>query len=143
MSDAPSGIDDVTKNAKKELALNAGRAVVDDMKKRVEDAPTNTKLKILGAVVGIGVLGIAVLALIAKLWLWAVGLVLVGGVGFATYTVVKPRLAALKKSAEDKLLAGQREREEQERVLAAANAEAHKKKKLEDELAALKQKAGS
>ena len=136
MSDSP---DDM----KRKLALEAGKAVLDDAKKQVEGASTTTKLKIIGAVVGVGLVGIAVLGLIMNLWKYAILALVVGGLGFGTYIVVKPRLAALKKGAEDRLLASSRAREEEERVKAAADAVIAKQKKLDDELAALKQKAGS
>jgi hypothetical protein len=138
MSDGP---DDV----KRKLAAEAGKAMLDDAarqaKEKLEGASTATKLKVIGAVVGVGVLGIAVLGLIMNLWRYAILALIVGGVGLATYLFVKPKLAAFKQAAEQKLLAGQRAREEEARVQAAADAETAKKKKLEDELEALRKKA--
>jgi hypothetical protein len=138
MSEQP---DDV----KRRLATEAGRAMLDDAarqaKEKLEGASTNTKLKIIGGVVGVGVLGIAVLGLVMKLWQYAILALIVGGVGLATYLFVKPKLTAFKQAAEQKLLAGQRAREEGARVQAAADAETAKKKKLEDELEALRKKA--
>lgn len=132
---------------KRKLAAEAGRAMLDDAakqaKEKLETASTSTKLKIIGAVIGVGILGVAVLGLIMNLWKYAILALIVGGVGLATYLVVKPKLAAFKQAAEQKLLAGQRAREEEARVQAAADAEAAKKKKLEDDLEALRKKASS
>jgi hypothetical protein len=83
---------DGVKETEKKLAIEAGRAVLDDAKKTVENASVPTKIKIIGAVVGVVVVGVAVMALIAKLWMYAIGLAIVGGVGFAGYLAVKPKL---------------------------------------------------
>jgi uncharacterized membrane protein YdbT with pleckstrin-like domain len=140
MSDGP---DDM----KRKLAAEAGKAMLDDAareaKEKLANASTTTKLKIIGAVVGVAVVGVAILGLIMNLWKYAILAVIVGGLGLAAYLVVKPRVVALRAAAEEKLLAGRRAREEQERVEAAASAEAAKKKKLEDELEALRKKAQS
>lgn len=140
MSDAPEDM-------KRKLAAEAGKAMLDDAAKqakaKIEGASTTTKLKVIGAVVGVGILGIAVLGLIMNLWKYAIVAVVVGGVGLGTYLVVKPRIVALKDAASQRLLAGQRLREEEARVKAAADAETAKKKKLEDELEALRKKAGA
>lgn len=126
------------------LALQAGKAMLKgaaaQAKADVERAGTSTKLKIIGAVVGLGVLAVVGMTLIAKLWLYAVGALVVGGAGLAGYLVVKPKIATLKQKTEAKLLAGRREREAEEARRAAAEAEAARKQKLEDELAALKAK---
>ncbi len=137
------------------LALQAGKAVLKDAtkqaKERVALASTSTKLKLLGGVVGIGVLGIVAVSLVAKLWAYAVVAVVLGGVGLAGYLVVKPKLTALRAKAEHKLLAGKREREELLRAedarqaaaaakQAADDAVTAKKQALEDQLAALKAK---
>lgn len=128
---------------KREAAVQAGKAVLDDAKQKLETASTSTKLKVIGAVVAVGIVGIGVIGLIMSLWKVAILALLVGGVGVAAVAVVKPRLVALRARTEEKLLAGKRAREEEERARAAAEAVALQKKKLDDELLALKQKAGS
>ena len=138
MSNAPDEM-------KRKLAAEAGKAVLEDAardaKQKLESAPLSTKLKIIGAVLAVGVLGFGVLGLLMNLWKYAILALLVGGAGLAVYLTVKPKVVALKAAAQEKLLASQRAREEEERVQAAAAAESAKKKKLEDELAALKKKA--
>jgi len=131
-------------DVKARLAVQAGKAVLKDAteqaKAKVEGASTTTKLKWIGAAVGVGVVAIVAVNIIASLWLYAVGALVLGGVGLAGYLVVKPKVTALKAQAEQKLLAGKREREAEEAQRAATDAAAAKAKKLEDELAALKAK---
>jgi hypothetical protein len=131
-------------DVKAKLAVEAGKAILKDAtaqaKAKVAGASTSWKLKLVGGVVGVGVLAIVGVTLVAKLWAYAVGALIIGGAGFAGYLVVKPKVVALKQQAEQKLLAGRREREAEEAAQAAAAAAAAKQKALDDQLAAQKQK---
>lgn len=147
-----------------DAALAAGKAMaqraLDDLtlspeekaRRAEEDAKKRRNLKIklvLGGVVGLVVV-LSAMSVLAALWKYALGLLLVFGIGGAGYLFAKPKLAALKQKATARLQARQAEEraaaEEQAKVdaaKAAADAAQAKKQKLEDELAALKQKAQS
>jgi cytoskeletal protein RodZ len=92
---------------------------------------------ILGGV-GILVVGVVIMRLLARLWLWGIALVVVGGVAAAAWFAFKPQLEAFKA----KRLAARAEadaaRTAAARDAAARKAEADAKQKLEDELARLK-----
>lgn len=111
---------------------------------------TKKKL-VLGVVVAtIGAIGvIALFQLIASLWLWAIGAVVVAGTMGVAALLLKPRIDALRA----RLGAGRAARaaeqaardaaaQRQHALVAAEQAKAQEAKKLDDELARLKQQAG-
>lgn len=143
---------DELEKSKQKLVKEAGRALV---KKTIDDLTLSSEEKahrdaedeaasrlrmvklILGGV-GVLVVGIVIMRLLARLWLWGIGLVILGGVGAAAWFAFKPRLEAFKA----KRLAARAEAEAARgaaaREAAARKAEADAKQKLEDELARLK-----
>ena len=120
------------------------RAHEDEAKRR------SRKIKIiLGGVIGI-VAVLSLMSVLAALWKYAVGLLLVLGIGGAGWLFDKPKLAALKARATARLEAKKADERAASEAEAKAKAEAAaadaaraKQQKLEDELAALKQKAQS
>ncbi len=127
-----------------DAAVQLAKAAIKDSalqaQARIQQAPTSGKLKLLGTVVGIGVLGIALMALVAKLWAFAIGAVVLGGIATAGYVVLKPKVLAIKTAATDQLLAGQRAEQEAQTAAQAAAHQASAAQKLEDELASLKKR---
>ena len=120
------------------------RAHEDEAKRR------SRKIKIiLGGVIGI-VAVLSLMSVLAALWKYAVGLLLVLGIGGAGWLFAKPKLAALKARATARLEAKKADERAASEAEAKAKAEAAaadaaraKQQKLEDDLAALKQKAQS
>ena len=147
-----------------DAALSAGKAMaqraLDDLtltpeekaRREAESARKRRNLKIklaIGGVVGVVVL-LSAMSVLAALWKYALLLLFVAGVGGAGYWFARPKIAALKQKATARLEARKLEErataEAEARVAAekaAADAAAKKKQKLEDDLAALKQKAQS
>jgi len=148
---------DAVKRVYEDLTLS------DDEKVRREEerAAARTKLKwklIAGAVIAFVVV-IALMAIIAKFWLWIVGLAIVAVLGVAGYYYVKPKLTGVRvreveATPEPKSLhraASTSERtpspmEDLENAARAAResaaSAAAREKAIDDELAALKAKAG-
>ncbi len=84
---------------------------------------------------------LSLMSVLAKLWVYALGLLVVAGIGGAGYFYAKPKLRALKERATARLTEAREAEEAAERDKAVVDAAAAKQKKLEDELAALKKKA--
>ncbi len=145
-----------------EAALAAGKAMakraLDDLTlspeekerraKEDEGKRRSRKVKlILGGVVAV-VAVLSLMSVLAALWKYAVGLLLVLGLGGAGWLVAKPKLQALKARATARLEARRADERAADEAAAKASAEQAaadaaraKHQKLEDELAALKQKA--
>ena len=94
----------------------------------------------------IGVVGVVMLLSLAialsHLWAYAIGLLIVGGIGAGGYFYLKPKVIALKERTTARLTAKKTEQAAVDKEQAAKNAVAAKQQKLEDELAALRKKAG-
>jgi hypothetical protein len=111
---------------------------------------TKKKLVLAVVVATVGAVGvIALLQLIAQLWLWAIGAVIVAGVVGVAALLLRPRLEAVRqrltagRAAADAERAAAAEQQRQRQALAAAaQAQEQTAKKLENELARLKQQAG-
>ncbi len=135
---AKRALDDLTQSPEE----REQRAEQDEAKRR------SRKIKlILGGVVAV-VAVLSLMSVLAALWKYAIGILLVLGVGGAGWLFAKPKLAALKQRATARLEASRaEERAAAEQAAkaaaekAAADAVKAKQQKLEDELAALKQKA--
>jgi hypothetical protein len=143
---------DELEKSKQKLVNEAGRALVqktiDDLtlspeekaRRAAEDeaASRMRMVKLILGGVGILVVGVVIMRLLARLWLWGIALVVVGGVAAAAWFAFKPQLEAFKA----KRLAARAEadaaRTAAARDAAARKAEADAKQKLEDELARLK-----
>jgi hypothetical protein len=158
----------LAESATQKVALSAGkdlaRRALDDLtlspeQKAARDqqaARTTKKRLVLGvvAVTAVAVVGIGLLQLLASLWLWAIGFVVVAGVLGVVALLVKPRIDAIVARVRGahaertaRALAAARQKEQQQ-----AEAEAHAREqaakaqaaqKLEDELARLKRQAGA
>ena len=138
-------------DAKTEAALSAGKALakqaIDDLtstdEEKSEKAANRKKTLIKYGVIGVvGIVAIlALMSVLAKLWMYALGLLVVGGIGAAGYFYTKPKLRALKERATAKSRARKELEEAQSREQALVDAKVAKEKKLEDELAALKKRA--
>lgn len=156
---------------KTRAALEAGKDAVkrvyedltlsDEEKARREEerAAARQKLKwklIIGAILAFVVV-IALMAILAKFWLWIVGLAIVAALGVAGYYYVKPKLTGVRvreveAAPEPRPIASAtRERGDTEEAQAetaaraardAAEAAAARERAIDDELAALKAKAG-
>jgi hypothetical protein len=138
---------DELEKSKQKLVNEAGRALVqktiDDLtlspeekaRRAAEDeaASRMRMVKLILGGVGILVVGVVIMRLLARLWLWGIALVVVGGVAAAAWFAFKPQLEAFKA----KRLAARAEAAAA-RDAAARKAEADAKQKLEDELARLK-----
>jgi hypothetical protein len=136
---ARSALDDVLLGPDEKAARQAARARVQ--KRRLVVAV------VVATVTGIGV--IALFQLLASLWLWAMGFVVVAGVVGVAAVLLKPRVDALRvrlgagraaRAAKQQALA----QAEQQRhaLVAAAQKEEQAQRQLDDELARLKRQAG-
>lgn len=102
---------------------------------------TKTLLKVIGvAVVGV-VAALSLMSLLANLWMYALGLLVVGVLAGGGYLYVKPKVMALKARAAARLNARTSASDAAARARLVQEAALAKDKKLEDELAALKKKA--
>jgi ABC-type multidrug transport system fused ATPase/permease subunit len=133
----------------KERALDALRSPAERAEHAANNEERNRSQLLKWVLIGTGalVLVVAALALMAKLWKLAMLTTIVGGLGFAAYLVVRPKLAALKARMEQGRLAAQAEEQAAAQVAAqaaAAQAVTQQKvaaaQKLDDDLAALKNK---
>jgi Flp pilus assembly protein TadB len=157
MADLKSLAEGATQKAALAAGKEMARRAIDDLtlspeekQKRDEEAAAARKKSLLkyGVIGVIGVVAVlSVMSLLAKLWMYAIGFLVVAGIGGAGYLALKPKIEALKQRA----LAGReaRRKAEEERkqleaaqaaALAAERAKLEKEKKLEDELLALKKK---
>jgi hypothetical protein len=143
---------DELEKSKQKLVNEAGRALVqktiDDLtlspeekaRRAAEDEAASRlrMVKLILGGVGVLVVGVVIMRLLARLWLWGIALLIVGGVAAAAWFAFKPQLEAFKA----KRLAARAEadaaRTAAAREAAARKAEADAKQKLEDELARLK-----
>lgn len=146
---------DLAESASQRAALASGkemakRALEDltltpEEKAEREAGRKKGRVKTLVKVVAVGVVGVvAVLSLmsvLASLWMYALGLLVVGGLGAGAYFYVKPKLLALKAKAAARLSERTSASEAEARAQAVVDTAAAKHKKLDDELAALKKKA--
>jgi hypothetical protein len=137
---------DVARRALEDLTLPPEEKQRRDVERAGATRKRNIKL-VLG-LTAVVVVGIGVMTLLARLWFYAMALAVVGGVGFAGYLAVRPRVLELRAARERKQLAAAQEaqREATERhakdaAQAAADAKLAEARKLEDQLAALKKKA--
>lgn len=129
------------------LERAVGRAVTDltltpeqkAARDATDEAASRTRLvKVILGGVFVVVAGIVVMKLLAKLWFFGIGLVLVGGLGAAGYLVAKPQIDAFQKRRLADRAAAEEARTADDRARAAEQATAAAKQKLEDDLARLK-----
>ncbi|MBI1945197.1 MAG: hypothetical protein HYS27_05850 [Deltaproteobacteria bacterium] len=136
----------MAKRALDDLTLSPEEKQQREQQDQAKSRSRKIKL-ILGGVIAV-VAVLSLMSVLAALWKYAIGLLLVLGVGGAGWLFAKPKLKALKARATARLEA----RKIEERAAAeleakaaaekaAADAVKAKQQKLEDELQALKQKA--
>jgi len=138
-------------DAKTEAALAAGKSIakkaIEDLtstdeekaEKKGERKKTLIKYGVIGVVGIVAVL--ALMSVLAKLWMYALGLLVVLGIGAGGYFYVKPKVVALKQRATARLHAKKDADDAANAVKALEDAKVAKAQKLEDELAALKKRA--
>lgn len=131
-----------------DAAKKVARSAIEDLtlteeekQKKDEQSSADRKKLLIKVVLGltvVAVVGITLMNLFARLWIYGVGLVVIAGVGGAGYLYAKPKLTAWN----DRRLAGSRaQAAEEERLAGLARVEQQKQlaqKKLEDDLARLK-----
>ena len=107
-----------------------------------ERAASRKKTLIKWGAIGVGVLVVfaSLVAALASIWPYVLGLAIVGGLGTGAYFYAKPKVIALKDKAKAKLTSGPAEAEP-EPAKVVVDPAAAKKQRLEEELAALKRKA--
>jgi hypothetical protein len=138
------------KAAGKQLGDMAKRAL-DDLtlspeekaKRAEEEKGARKKTLIKWGVIGVvGIVAIlSLMSVLASLWMYALGLLVVGGIGAGAYFYLKPKVKALRAKAAARLAAKSEADAAAAKEQAIVDAAAAKKKKLEDDLAALKRKA--
>jgi hypothetical protein len=133
----------------KERALDALRSPAERAEHAAHNEEKNRSQLLKWVLIGTGglVLIVGAMAMMAKLWKLAMLTTIVGGLGFAAYLVVRPKLNALKARMEQGRLAAQAEEQAAAQLAAqaaAAQAAVQQKvaaaQKLYDDLAALKKK---
>ena len=130
---------DMAKRALEDLTLSP-----EEKAKRDEERAGARKRTLIkwGAIGVVGVLAlVSLVGALASLWYYALGLLVVGGLGAGAYFYAKPKVRALREKAQARLAARSAAEEQEARERAVRDAAAAKQKKLEDELAALKRKA--
>lgn len=139
---------EMARRALEDIGLSDEEKAARDQQRQAARKKTLIKLGVVG-VVGV-LLVLSLMSVLAKLWMYGLGLLVVAGVGGAGWFALKPKIAALKQRAVARLEAKKRAEEAERlqleaaaREKAAADARAAKERKLEDELAALKRKAGA
>ena len=140
------------KDAAKRLYEDLTLSDEEKARREVERAAARRKWKwklIAGAVVAIVVV-ITLMALLAKFWLWLVGLAILAVLGLAAYFYVRPKLSGVKvrevqpapsPAALPEAVADDTEARESA-ARAAREQTAARERQIDDELAALKAKAG-
>lgn len=130
---------DMAKRALDDLTLSPE----EKAKRAEEEKSTRKKTLIKWGVIGvIGVIAIlSLMSVLASLWMYALGLLVVGGLGAGAYFYLKPKVKALRAKAAARLAAKSEADAAAAKEKAIVDAAAAKQKKLEDELAALKRKA--
>lgn len=126
---------------------------------RAKEARVRKWKWIAGAVVGV-LAFFAILSILAKLWVWVVGLALLAALAYAIYFYVRPKVTAVKVRVVERLEESRAEEAEQQasedaerRAAEAAKANARaaeaekaaaiaREQAIDDELAALKAKTG-
>jgi amino acid transporter len=147
---------------KTRAAIKAGkdavRRVYDDLtlseeekaRREEERAAARRKLKwkiIVGAVLAVVVV-IALMALLAKVWLWVIGFAVLAVLAAAAYFYVRPKLSGVRvreveaAPAEPVSLPAPPRENPEEVARAARERTAAQERKIDEELAALKAKAG-
>src|SRR5436305_4697932 len=130
-------------DAKTEAALSAGKALakqaLDDLtstdEEKAEKKSSRKKTLIKYGVIGVvGIVAIlALMSVLAKLWVYALGLLVVAGIGAGGYFYAKPKVRALKERATAKSRARKELEDTNAREQAVVDAKGAKEKKLEDE----------
>jgi len=130
---------DIAKRAIEDLTLS------DEEKQQRADerAAGRKKTLIKYGVIGVGgiVLVLSLISVLSQLWMYALGLLVVAGIGAGGYFYLRPKVRALKARATAKLTAKRDADAVVAKERAVVDAAAAKKQKLEDELAALKKRA--
>jgi uncharacterized protein HemX len=136
----------IVKGAVGELLLSPEEKAKQSEEKKKKRRTLYIKLG-AGAVVALLAV-VTVVGLLANLWKYAAGALVLGGVGTAGYFYLRPKVRALRAKATARLEARRAaERAEEEKRLAAERerlaleAEQKKKQALEDQLEALRKKA--
>lgn len=139
---------EMARRALEDIGLSAEEKAAREEERQAARKKALLKWGVVG-VVGV-VLVLSLMSVLAKLWMYGLGLLVVAGVGALGYFALKPKIAALKQRVTARLEAKKRAEEAERlrleaaaREKAAADALAAKQKKLEDDLAALKKKAGA
>ena len=155
---APVWYDDVMALAdelaksKQKLVNEAGRALVqkavndltlspEEKASRAADDEAASRLRMVKVVLGgvfVLVVFIVIMRLLARLWLWGIGLLILGGVGAATWFALKPQLEAWKAKRLVARTVAEAARTAADREAKNRKAEAEARQKLDDELARLK-----
>ncbi len=148
LKDLAEGV--AAKAAGKQLGDMAKRALDDltlspeEKAKRAEEAKGARKRALIkwGVIGVVGVVAIlSLMSVLASLWMYALGLLVVGGLGAGAYFYLKPKVKALRAKATARLAAKSEADAVVAKEKAIVDAAAAKHKKLEDDLAALKRKA--
>jgi hypothetical protein len=129
----------MAKRALEDLTLTAEeKAQRDDERKKRR----NQALLKYGIVGVVGIVAVfSLMSALASLWMYALGLLVVFGLGAGAYFYAKPKVLALKARAAARLAERNVAQEAADQERAARDAVTAKQQKLEDELAALKKKA--
>ena len=108
-----------------------------------ERAASRKKTLIKWGAIGVGVLVLfaSLVAALASIWPYVIGLAVVGGLGAGAYFYVKPKLLRAKDAVKAKLTSGPSSEPELEAPKVVVDPATAKKQRLEEELAALKRKA--
>jgi hypothetical protein len=134
--------DAITKSAKR--ALDDLTLSPEEKAKRDEEAKSARKKTLIkwGVIGVVGVIAVlSLMSVLASLWMYALGLLVVGGLGAGAYFYLKPKVKALRAKATARLAAKSEADAAAAKEKAIVDAAAAKQQKLEDELAALKRKA--
>lgn len=137
---------------RQKLVNEAGKAMVkkavDDLMRSPEEkahdaaqdeaAARLRMVKLILGGVGVVVVGIVVMRLLMRLWLWGIAIAIVGGLGAAAWFTVKPQLQAWKAKRLAAWTQAEAARTERAREDAEREAAAAAKRTLDDELARLK-----
>jgi len=143
---------DELEKSKQKLVNEAGRALVkktiedltlspEEKARRAAEDEAASRLRMVKLILGgvfVLVVGVVIMRLLARLWLWGIALLIVGGVGAAAWFAFKPQLEAWKAKRLAARAEAEAARTAADREAAARKAEADAKQKLEDELARLK-----
>ena len=129
----------LAKRALEDLTLTPEEKQQRDAAAKSQRTKTLVKIGVVGVVGVVAVLSL--MSVLASLWMYALALLVLGGVGAGGYFYLKPKLKALKQKAVARLSERNAASDEQDKAQAARALVSAKQQKLEDELAALKAKA--